>query len=153
MSPHNPGGYRTTSLRQPSKHRPSSSAAPSGTPVSPLGVPITSQFTPTPVSGPTELARTPSRAQGGTPPADLSALSNPFSWNAEGGHSAPLPPFPDAAHKAVHDEVMKVRRTLDCTRVALYCAFVACLLPGVSLNGGVACSVHRRSWRKRSSST
>lgn len=116
MSPHNSGGYRTTSFRQSSKHRPSS-AAPSGTPVSPLGVPITSQFTPTPVSGPTELARTPSRAQGGTPPADVSALSNPFSWNAEGGHSAPLPPFPDAAHKAVHDEVMKVS---SCRTITLY---------------------------------
>jgi hypothetical protein len=107
MSPHNPGGYRTTSFRQSSKHRPSS-AAPTITPVSPLGVPISSQFAPTPVSGPTERASTPSRAQGGTPPGDLSALSNPFSWNAEGGHSAPLPPFPDAAHKAVHDAVMKV---------------------------------------------
>eukprot|EP00892_Ulva_mutabilis_P011554 jgi/Ulvmu1/8771/UM048_0026.1 len=78
-----------------------------GTPVSPLGVQIgaSGAFPPNPLSGPAEL----SRGHAGTPPADASGLSNPFSWNAEGGHSAPLSQlqFADAAHKAVHDEVMK----------------------------------------------
>lgn len=81
-----------------------------GTPVSPLGLPIggSGAFPPNPLSGPSGPEA--SRTHAGTPPADTSGLSNPFSWNAEGGHSAPLSQlqFADAAHKAVHDEVMKV---------------------------------------------
>jgi hypothetical protein len=159
ISPHNPSGYRTTSFRTSSKHRPSSTA-PGGTPVSPLGVPITSQFAPTPVSGPTDLAHTPSRAAGGTPPADLSGLSNPFSWNAEGGHSAPLPPFPDAAHKAVHDEVMKARfsaAACACACACAHCAAIRDATPGhrssrrarpaalISATVRVVCSARKRS--------
>lgn len=83
-----------------------------GTPVSPLGLPIGSSgaFPPNPLSGPGPAEAGASRTHVGTPPADTSGLSNPFSWNAEGGHSAPLSQlqFADAAHKAVHDEVMKV---------------------------------------------
>ena len=128
VSPHH-GNFRGTSYRPNSGLQPSGSSkrhggggghsgTVGGTPVSPLGVPIGSSgaFPPNPLSGPAEL----SRGHTGTPPADASGLSNPFSWNAEGGHSAPLSQlqFADAAHKAVHDEVMKVWSGSPCAQAA-----------------------------------
>lgn len=105
-----PGQPRPPSARSNSGATPSS-AKRHGTPVSPLGMPITApaQFPPIQLAdGP----RTPTRAlQSGTPPAADGSQSHPFSWSAEAGNSVPLhsPHFTDAAHKAVHDEVLKVR--------------------------------------------
>jgi hypothetical protein len=58
--------------------------------------------------------RTPTwNAAGGTPTGNPDGM-NPFAWTAGDGASAPLSTplsqqFANEAHKAVHDEVMKVR--------------------------------------------
>jgi hypothetical protein len=87
------------------------------TPVSPLGVMSnTGNFQQTSGALPQDTARTPTwNGTGGTPSGGAQGdASNPFSWApGQDGASAPLSAplsqqFTDAAHKVVHDEVMKV---------------------------------------------